>query len=101
MSEAEEQAAKWRIVEEYKAAKQQLAAIDQTADEYAECLTTIITLLRRGGHYPTQNPSIPSDRLSGYPSAEQIEQLLADRDAAKNKLARAKAKLEALGLDLH
>lgn len=95
MSEAEEQAANWRIVEEHAAAKRQLAAIAQTADEYGERLTRVVTILQRDAH----DPKLDS-LLSDYPSVEQIKQILADRDNAKDRLARAKSKLEDLGLDL-
>lgn len=95
MSEAEEQAANWRIVEEHKAAKQQLAAIAQTADEYGERLTRVVNILQRDAH----DPKLDS-LLSDYPSVEQIKQIIADREDAKSRLARAKSKLEALGLDL-
>jgi hypothetical protein len=95
MSEAEEQAAKWRIVEEHKAAKQQLAAIEQTASEFAGRLRNILEILQRGSHDPNLDT-----HLSHYPSSEQIKQLLTDREDAKDRLSRAKGRLEALGLDL-
>jgi hypothetical protein len=41
MSEAEEQAAKWRIIEEHKASRQRLAAITQQADEYVQNLEKV------------------------------------------------------------
>lgn len=95
MSEAEEQAANWRIVEEFKAARRSLAATEQTAQEYAELLARVVTILQRDAHDPKLDTL-----LSNYPSLEQIKQILADREGAKSKLARAKSKLEDLDLDL-
>jgi hypothetical protein len=98
MATSEEQAANWRLVEQYKSAEELLGAIQEIAKEYSDRLSKAAEVL-------SDDPLPPADCLdpaevfvASVPPGHEVLRLVRERKKAKKELARLRPDLERLNL---
>jgi Txe/YoeB family toxin of Txe-Axe toxin-antitoxin module len=111
MSDEVEDAAKWKIVDDYQRCKAKLAALISEADKHASAIRGIAERLNptATGQSTYSSQSVPNPYSSGkaiellverYPTAERIRQILSDLHATFEQKTELQNRLKDLGLDL-
>lgn len=96
MGEAEELAAKGRIVNEYTEAKNRLATLEAEIARMAGLVNSVSNILNQRSF---ASPSL-QDLLTKFPSGETLQDLINDSVSTKKRLNEAKQSLKQLGIDV-